>query len=229
MKNKISYTANTSEAGVQTEIYLPKKSYFQGTLYDTLTKGFDHKHVVNTLISNISEIKQIMDKFTIPRISKGLDRERIKKMKQIFWGYSMYEVDGIFFSKSINKRRIAEERSQVIRIMFLPDINYIREKLIEKKDIEVSREEIKNIIDTLFHDNLKVGRKSKEKKQTFLYIQSYIEDWRWDIQLFLFGYVIDEICKQTNKLCKDIKPENEIWISSFWNTQISRIVLNQDL
>lgn len=229
MKNKISYTANTLEAGVQTEIYLPKKSYFQGTLYDTLTKGFDHKHVINTLISNINEIKQIMDKFAIPGISKGLDLERIKKMKQIFWGYSMYEVDGIFFSRSINKKRIAEERSQVIRIMFLPDINYIREKLIEKKNIKVSNEEIKNIIDTVFNDKLKVNRKSEEKKQTVLFIHSYIEDWRWDIQLFLYGYVIDEICKQINKLCKDIKPENEIWISSAWNTQISRIVLNRDL
>ena len=46
----LSYIAGTSESGIQTEIYLPKKSYFQGTLYDTLTKGFDQNLVKETLI-----------------------------------------------------------------------------------------------------------------------------------------------------------------------------------
>ena len=134
--SQISYTVNLSETGIQTEVYLPKNSYFQGTLYVTLTKGFNHNHVKRTLVRNIDEIKNLMDKFTVPLISKGLEEKRIEAMKQIFWGYSMYEVDGVFCSFTNRKARIDEERSQVIRMMFLPDIKDIQEALIKEKAIK---------------------------------------------------------------------------------------------
>ena len=52
INNKFPYQAQDSESGIFVELYLPKKSYFQGTLYDTLTKGF-----------NISDVKKISEYF----------------------------------------------------------------------------------------------------------------------------------------------------------------------
>jgi hypothetical protein len=221
----LSYRAGTSETGIQTEMYLPKKSYFQSTLYDTLTAGFNHDHVKKTLIDNIEEVKRLMNDFTVPIISKGLQKARIEKMKRIFSGYSMYEVDGVFCASPVSGRRVDEERTQVVRVLFKPDLDDIQ-RALEEKDIETTSDSIKNTIYDLYQPNgmCREGLSDEQKKE-ISGICNYLEDWRWDIQLFLFGYVINEICKQIEKLGKSIKPEDEIWITSFWSTQISRVVL----
>ena len=222
----LSYKARTSETGIQTEIYLPKKSYFQSTLYDTLTNGFDPDLVKKTLIQNVEDVKKLMNDFTVPIISKGLEPTRINQMKRIFWGYSMYEVDGVFSASSESGRRVDEERTQVIRLLFRPDIEDIKQVLKEKKDIETTTESIKKTIYDLYDPGgISCKGLSGERNTEISSICDYLEEWRWDIQLFLFGYVINEICKQIRKLGKSIKAEDEIWITSFWNIQINRIVL----
>ncbi len=223
----LSYIAGTSESGIQTEIYLPKKSYFQGTLCDTLTKGFDQNLVKKTLIQNIQDVKKLMNDFIVPIISKGLQPERISQMKQIFWGYSMYEVDGVFCASSESGRGVDEERAQVIRILFRPCIKEFH-KVLEEKNIETTSESIKKTIYDLYDPTwIRPEGLSNERETEISAIRNYLEEWRWDIQLFLFGYVINEICKQIRILGKSIKPEDEIWITSFWNIQISRVVLQE--
>lgn len=222
----LSYKARISETGIQTEIYLPKKSYFQGILYDTLTNGFDPDFVKKTLIQDVEGVKKLMNDFTIPIISKGLEPARISQMKRIFWGYSMYEVDGVFCASLDDGRRVDEERAQVIRVIFRPDIEDIQQVLKEKKKIETTTESIKKTIYDLYEPG-GISREglSSERNTEISSICDYLEEWRWDIQLLLFGYVINEICKQIRRLGKSIKAEDEIWITSFWNVQISRVVL----
>lgn len=219
------YKASASETGMQTEIYLPKKSYFQGTLNDTLTSGFDYAHVKTTLVQNIEEVKKLMTDFTVPIICKGLQPERINQMKRIFWGYSMYEVDGVFCAPLESGRRVDEERTQVIRFLFRPDITDIQ-NVLKSRNIETTAERIKKTICELYEPN-GIDREDLlgERRSEILSVLEYLEEWRWDIQLFLFGYVINAICKQIRTQGKDIKAEDEIWITSFWNIQINRVVL----
>ena len=221
----LNYKASTSESGIQTEIYLPKKSYFQGTVNDTLTSGFDYEHVKTTLIQNIEDVKKLMNDFTVPIISKGLQAARISQMKRIFWGYSMYEVDGVFCAPLESGRRIDEERTQVIRFLFRPDITDIQE-VLKGKSIETTAERIKRTISDLYEPS-GIAREDLlgERKTEILSVLDYLEEWRWDIQLFLFGYVINAICKQIRTQGKNIKAEDEIWITSFRNIQISRVLL----
>lgn len=219
------YKATTSETGIQTEIYLPKKSYFQGTLNDTLTNGFDYDHVKATLIQNIEDVKKLMNDFTVPVTAKGLQTARIRQMKRIFWGYSMYEVDGVFCAPLESGRRVDEERTQVIRFLFRPDIDDIRQ-VLKGRNIETTPERIKKTISDLYEPGA-IDRENlpDEQKSEILSVLDYLEEWRWDIQLFLFGYVINAICKQIRTQGKNIKAEDEIWITSFWNIQISRVLL----
>lgn len=219
------YRASTSETGIQTEIYLPKKSYFQGTLNDTLTSGFDFDHVKRTLIENIEDVKRLMNDFSVPMVSKGLQTVRIGQMKRIFWGYSMYEVDGVFLAPLESGRRVDEERTQVIRFLFRPDIADIKE-VLKGKDIETTAERIKKTISDLYEPG-GIEREDLlgDRKTEILSVLDYLEEWRWDIQLFLFGYVINAVCKQIGTQGKNIKAEDEIWITSFRDIQISRVLL----
>ena len=125
INNKFPYQAQDSESGIFVEIYLPKKSYFQGTLYDTLTKGFSISVVKKHLLdkNKRSSIVKLLSNYAIPIISKGLRDDRIEKMEEIFWGYSMYEVDGVFSNFKDKKINVIEERTQIMRIMFLPNID----------------------------------------------------------------------------------------------------------
>lgn len=219
------YKASTSETGIQTEIYLPKKSYFQGTVNDTLTNGFDFDHVKATLIQNIEEVKKLMNDFSVPIISKVLQPVRISQMKRIFWGYSMYEVDGVFCAPLESGRRVDEERTQVIRFLFRPDITDIHD-VLKSRNIETTPSRIKKTISD-FYEPGGINREDLlgERKTEILFVLDYLEEWRWDIQLFLFGYVINAICKQIGTQGKNIKAEDEIWITSFSNIQISRVLL----
>src|SRR5690349_15140049 len=116
------YEFSPSDPGVLVEIYLPKKANFQGTLYDTLVKGF---HISN-----------VVDHFKDPRKGPGIKNllrrysdsvryleNEIECFPPVLFGYSMYEVDGVFFNSS--KQEIQEERTQVVRIMFRPDLKEI--------------------------------------------------------------------------------------------------------
>ena len=65
-------------------------------------------------------------------------------MKPFYWGYSLYEVDGVFFGKqgrSGKKRQIIEERTQVIRMMFLPElggaVGKLRPKMARKTVVDI--------------------------------------------------------------------------------------------
>ena len=84
------------KTGVQTEIYLPKKWYFQRFVYDTLINGLNHEAVKGRLVENIEDVKEFMKDFAVQSASRGLTESRIGRMRPAFWGYSVYEVDRVF-------------------------------------------------------------------------------------------------------------------------------------
>jgi hypothetical protein len=226
INNTFHYQAQDSENGIFVELYLPKKSYFQGTLYDTLTKGFNIEDVKNNLLdeNKRSDILKLLSLYAVPIISKGLKDERIKKMERIFWGYSLYEVDGVFGNFKDGKTAVAEERTQIIRIIFLPNIEKLR-NIITESGIEESINNLNQLVHKIFLADESEAKKLSSENKLFPLIKSYLEDWTWDITLFLFGYIVYEICEKIKNLSEsgDITPEDEIWVTSFWNLQISRI------
>src|SRR5437899_1227122 len=100
----ISYRYQMHDIGVFTEIYLPKKIAYQGILYETLKRGFDFEAVKRRLMRFAKDIREFLENYTwlgdyiqLNENSLQALKERFKKVNQLYWGYSMYEVDGVFF------------------------------------------------------------------------------------------------------------------------------------
>lgn len=211
------------EPGIFVELYLPKKSEYQGTLFDTLTSGFklslvkqhflgDKRLQINQLLANYKEFSNYSDK-------------QIKRMRQLFWGYSMYEVDGVFFS-SMQPEKIFEENTQVIRMIFLADLQHIRQSLnLPVKKLSKIRAIVSKYLSV---NSIECKKMLKSKNKIERKISKLVDCWTEEVGLFLFGYVIFEICTRIRELNldKNRELEEEIWLSSFWNLRINRVSLN---
>ena len=134
-----TYLFSRGERGVFAEVYFPKKVELQGTIFRALEKGYKEKTVKASLKRNLSALLadladypgDLFDPYrygTIkrpkepePRLAKA--RKRINMYVSPFGGWSMYEVDGVFFNK---RGRPYEERTQVVRLMFRFQSPHIR-------------------------------------------------------------------------------------------------------
>ncbi len=54
----------------------------------------------------------------------------------------------------------------------------------------------------------------------------YLEAWKYDVALFVLGYIVFEICERIQELgmVKGKDVEEEILVTSFWNLTVNRIV-----
>ncbi|HUJ69702.1 MAG TPA: hypothetical protein VLW86_09270 [Syntrophorhabdales bacterium] len=218
----LPYMTRTSERGVQTEIYLPRKWYFQRFVYDTMINGLNLDHVKKSLVENIQDVNDLMKDFAVRRLSGGLADSRIERMKPAFWGYAVYEVDRVFCASIRTEPAVDAEKVQVIRVMFRTDIEDIH-KALEAEGLTTPTERIRIITHDLYRSNSRELESLPEKTEASI-IRQYLDDWLWDIRLFLFGYVIREVCQKIKILGENIKPADEIWVVSFWDTRVSRIV-----
>lgn len=236
-----------SEAGIFVELYLPKKAKFQGILYQTLTRGFDFDRVKRHFLGR--KKKQIQRVLKHHSQWRDYSPKSIKEMVPFYWGYSLYEVDGVFYSKmtrSNNARAaITEERTQVIRIMFLPDLEALADKLkpnkLEDRDVlDIVKRYLrisghrrgqyganaveKSLIERLEERNDPVIVENIKNGNIQIILDS-IERWFDDVGLFLFGYVVFEICAELKKLgdANEVDYEEEIWLTSFWNLNVNRV------
>jgi len=225
---KPPYKFRRGEGGIFVEIYLPKKPSFQGTLYDTLVKGFR--------IANV--ISHFKDPQKAPGIREMLERykdsvrflesnEDIDAFPSVFQGYSMYDVDGVFYNSS--RDEIQNEHTQVVRVMFKPDLTFLLEK--HNADDEAGK-----IINRTTKDYLRYpeGRDAFKAARHLTPMQDDIVDYlaRWAnyVGLFLFGFIVYEICEQITRLCSEgqmkwDEAEDEIWVTSFWNLVINPVKL----
>jgi hypothetical protein len=218
----LSYVSRTSENGVQTEIYLPKKWYFQRFVYDTLINGLKLDHVKKRLSESIQSVNELMTDFAIRPTPAGLSESRIWRMRPGFWGYSVYEVDRVFCASVGPGPSVDVQRIQVIRVMFRADVEDMQ-RVLEAEGMPTPTEKIKMMIYDLYRSNSEELEKLPKETGVSI-VRQYLEDWLWDIQLFLFGYVIREISDEIRRLGEHIKPADEIWVVSFREARISRIV-----
>jgi len=235
-----------SEPGIFVELYLSKKAKYQRILYKTLTNGFDFELVKRHFLG--SKKKQIQTVLEHHSQWRKYSDKSIREMVPFYWGYSLYEVDGVFYSKMAKRksaRRIIEERTQVIRLMFVPDMDTLASKLdpttIERRDIlDVVKHYLRisghrrgqhgaNVIDKSLIERMKDKGDSVVGKNiengNIAKILDFVEKWFDDVGLFLFGYLIFEICRGLQKLgdADEVDYEEEIWLTSFWNLNINRV------
>jgi len=101
--------------------------------------------------------------------------------------------------------------------MFFPNLEEVQtlEPKIEYKKLR-----------SLVHKLLKGDAKDRETLgQLNQAVAEYIKKWIDDIALFLFGYILFELCEQIKQLneYEGQSIEEEIWLTSFWNLRVNRV------
>ncbi len=214
---KMVYNFNTAEPGIFVEIYLPKKSYFQGTLYRCLTEGFKLKVVKEFLEGNEKRVREM---FSPESTYLNGYSARVSRMRGVFTGYSLYEVDGVF--KGDGDSPPFEERTQVVRIMFRPESVMGPDGIAGQKRKEL----IKGYLRTHADRDLYVEEyRSSEVTDNALAEKEMLRDlieWEAEVALFLFGFLLRNICDKI-QTDEDVFDEEEIWVTSFWNLTINRV------
>jgi hypothetical protein len=221
MPEELGYRVHTGEPGIFVEIYLPKKSELQGRLYDALTRGFDVE-AVRQHFRDPARKDRIRELFHHYDPDLAYDDERIGSLREVFFGYSMYEVDGVFRG---GQGRAEEERNQIVRVIFKPDYPGIAESS------GAGVEEVRQMAGERFHAYREThepdltssqGRSSEPKKR----VVEEIRLWMEDVELFLFGYVVYELCEKLAELREEGSrpPEEEIWVTSFWGMTVNRVI-----
>ncbi len=239
--SSLRYELMPLESGVFAELYLPKKAHYQGQLYETLTKGFDVDEVRRHLRGKRKQIQTYLAGATqywdiSGRESQSpdqfLNEAFIKRFPDLLHGYTMYEVDGVF--RSPHTGQVVEERTQIIRLMFITDLD---QQFSTLDFIDDSNREAATLLARAYLRSPHWDRhRFLEDQKLFASARTFDDrqaaaiigltaEWARFIAVFLFGYVVHDICEGLRKLNQNemVALEEEIWVTFFWNLIISRI------
>ena len=197
--DKKSYKFLPSEPGLLVEMYLPKKSAFQGTLFDTLEKGFVLQEVKSHFRIHEAKIKQLLEHYgEIPDYTES----QIQSFPELFYGYSSYEVDGVFLNE---KSTLDEERTQVIRFMFKLDWSSVIGDSQDSANIRKIKATVVRYLESgpaggeiMTNPSLSEGEGAAIRK---------VEAWVGYVGLFMFGYVV---CMKEIAFCGI--PRVRVWL-----------------
>lgn len=231
----IAYKFRPSEPGVFVELYLPKKSTYQGILYNTLTTGFKLDEVKKYFLEATGSKKEAIDKMLRPHAkTRHLSSDKkddskplcladykpdfINNFMVVFRGYSMYEVDGVFceYYKDENNedttevKKPFEERTQVIRIIFRPDYKAIKNNpdfhsIDEERITELSQQYFRSG-KVEIKDFLDKNSKLSESETKLVH---HLDKWIDYVVLFLFGYLIVEITREIVNIDNEARQQAE--------------------
>lgn len=212
-----------SEYGIYVELYLPKHAKLQGALYTTLTDGFKHK-IVKKHFLNSNKRPKIIELLRHHKYEEWTNYTEayVDSLDSLYKGYSMYEVDGVF--KPDVGEHVDEERTQVIRLMFLPGK---LDEMFTEMEVEFGSEEHQNLVNSVGNFLRIAGHKQSREKATGKErkLLDYVYDWYIAVGFFLFGFVVFEICSKIEALVSsgEATQEQEVWVSSFWHFTVNRI------
>lgn len=254
LQSSINYRYQMHEIGLFTEIYLPKKAIYQEVLYQTLTDGFEFDKKIKPHFKKFEkEIVDFLECYSwLKEYPVGKAQERFSQTKQLYWGYSMYEVDGVFFSKE--RKRIEEERTQIIRITFLLDtLKEWRKDIKENIKIEIDLKDMRSYVSDYIQGDktreVSMERSAEKLGEEWRIVLKNLKQWKLDVGIFLYGYILFEICRRIQKLrdkavrkqkLRDkavrnktkekhdnpaILLEDEIWVTSFTNIRVNKMLV----
>jgi hypothetical protein len=227
------YQYQRNEAGLFTELYLPKKAEFQGTLYKVLTEGFD----LGKLRAHFRDparqpgIRRMLRGY--PRVENYTDAD-VEALRPLFFGYSLYEVDGVYHSP---RRGILEERTQVVRFLLKPDFDDLLARCGAGPDrrgeaVALARGFLRGPhLDResfLRAEGPHLAEHYGQGLPDVLAGVEYLDRWMNQVRMFLFGYVVHQICARILELHDQRRLsaeelEEEIWFASFSNLSVSRV------
>lgn len=244
-----SYFLNRSERGIFVEIYFPKRAAYYGAIFNALRYGYDENTVKEYLRTNVekllTEFKNISDLLHPHRYSKTTlsapptreqALERIGMYKSTFKGWSVYSVDGVWFSDDPEEKgKPVEEATQIVRIMFRFESSFIQQAA-DDNCLDVLRAMLFWAVPQrgrLYEHKLwgKVEqaqfmalhkpwpkRKLLFAKQYFKAIVKEVGKFLDDRALFVFGYLIRNFWKQ---VVEEKLKEDEIWITGFFDLVVN--------
>jgi hypothetical protein len=243
MKPPAKYVLSSSDSGSAAEIYFPKRAAYQGAIFDALRKGFYEREVKEYLALNAAELidelrdwAQILEplKYTSDRplfrqLSAQDVKARIEMYRSVFKGYSVYSVDGVFFSE--DTQTVYEEAIQVVRLMFRFESQLEAEaKRTDCKDMLRSLSRWLIDYDIRLNHHYSWAPQEKERflaehthwpasqlafaEQHFEAVAKEVEKWTDDCGLFVFGFLVRKFSK--NVLVQGMS-EEVIWVVSSYD------------
>lgn len=215
-----TFRTDASEPVMMFEVFLPKRMEYQSKLYEALQCGLHLENVRAFLRGADRETEQHRIRALIPEpVAAKYTDARIQNLQQVYFGFSLYEVDGVFVTdpRDPASHRM-QERTQVVRLFFKPDAIYemIRgNQSLTTADRNAILDEVRQFQRSTVACNggdavntyLRQRNITGESDALRSALQA-IEDWHADILLFVFGYVVGKI---TEELAID---ESEIWVTS---------------
>ncbi|HYT93068.1 MAG TPA: hypothetical protein VEL76_30400 [Gemmataceae bacterium] len=243
MRQGARYILSSSDSGTSAEIYFPKRAAYQGAIFDAVRNGFYEQPVKDYLTLNAAELieelrdwGQILDplKYASEKpLFRSLSAQdvvaRVQMYKSVFKGYSMYTVDGVFFSDKT--QTIHEEAIQVLRLMFRFE-SRLEAEAKQRNCKDMLRSLSRWLIDYDIRLNCHYSWAPSEKErflaehrhwpesqlafaeQHFDAVAREVEKWTDDCGLFVFGYLVRKFSK--NVLVQKMS-EEEIWVVSSYD------------
>lgn len=214
-----------SQPALLSELYLPKRTRLQGPLYKTLTDGFKPDHVRAHFQSSEKrpEIIRLLKTHNYAPWAEITDTS-IERLCEIYWGYSLYEVDGVF-RPDPPSTVVDEERTQVIRVIFLP-------RRLDAAIDEICASDPSRTVPYLRQVMARFLRSSEEdvviasvpEAERSLLLKT--KEWYLDVGLFLIGYVVFEVLAAIAEVAerKDAQLEKEVWLTGFWHFSVNRFL-----
>ncbi|MGE0278931.1 MAG: hypothetical protein AB7R40_26360 [Nitrospiraceae bacterium] len=237
-----SYQFRTYEPAVLVEIYLPKKAEYQGALYTTLTDAFNFTNVKHHLADPLhrAHILQLLQYYPRLHMYDAHTMEAsMAQVEPIRWGYSVYEVDGVFFDyeREAKLRQalpreltdeevhslLYEERTQVVKMIFRPHLHALLGEVESQEEFQQMRAIAVQALASPSQGEALAAHTGNLRHQAII---KAINKWIDDVAFFLYGYIIFHICRRLEELqkAKKIHLEEEIWVTSLWNLQLNRTI-----
>jgi hypothetical protein len=239
-----TYTFTPSEHAIYTELYFPKRIDYEGPMADALADSLKEREVkdyfrtyLTDLMRELRRYPELFDPRQYTRtahrtnpITESQARRRIAQFRLPVDGWSRYPVEGVFRVRR-GRRRIYEELTQTVRIIFRLESRYRR-----VADAISCLDALRLILAWVTNDNLHLDTQrswAAQEKERFLtryepwpdYKRAFVEEYfepvakevqKWidDCAMYLFGYLIRRF---QHEIEEKRFHEDEIWAASFFN------------
>lgn len=250
------YKFRNAEIGIMSEIMLPKKIQYQGFVFETLLEGLTGFSFESYYGKNKEHIDDVLETLTsITALTREELRELDRRHADIFKGYSMFEVDGVFrFSDGgtgMPKPRFVEERTQMLRVFFLPEYDRMLGEVNGMGSVPVDMHAVVNFCDLFFNltrttafdaksidtrlepyitNPVRLHEIGLHNGQQAVILRESLKRWVNAVIFFVFGFIIHEICLRLEIMFgKGLigHLEEEIWVQSQWGVLINKTVLTE--
>jgi len=195
--------------GTLFEIFLTKRIEYQAKLYEALQSGLVLENVQAFLQATqhpMPDQERIRLRNLLPdSLVSAFTPERVARMEQVCFGFSLTEVDGVFVMDATQPgTQRMQERTQVVQLFFKPDALYRR----LQDDPIVTAEEWRAVLDGV-SDLWERPWNGSPLPGVRAEFQTTLLEWAIDVRLFVFGFMVGKI---TEELAMD---EQEIWVTSY--------------